>query len=71
MAPSSAKDRAPLRAMNPPTSQIRRIIPGLGRYPAIKPVVIKIPDPTMAPMTRKVESRRLSFLRRCGLEGVS
>jgi hypothetical protein len=48
-------------AKKPPSSHTIRIMRGEGRYSAIKPVVINIPEPTMAPITKKVESRRFIF----------
>src|SRR4030042_2188187 len=66
IAPSSAQDRAPPSVNNPPPSQTSRSHPGDDTYSRIYPEVMKIPDPTTAPMTRKVVSRRLSRLRSCG-----
>jgi hypothetical protein len=40
--------------------------PGDGRYPAMMPEVMKIPEPTTEPMTRKVASRRFIFRSRRG-----
>src|SRR4030042_5118208 len=65
-APSSAQDRAPPNVNRPPPSQTSRSHPGDDTYSRIYPEVMKIPDPTTAPMTRKVVSRRLSRLRSCG-----
>jgi len=66
IAPNSAKERAPLTVIIPPTSQTISINPGEGRCLAISPVVRNIPEPTIAPITKKVESRRFSFLKSPG-----
>src|SRR4030043_1316763 len=50
----------------PPTSQTSRSHPGEDTYSRIYPEVMKIPDPTTAPMTREVVARRVSRLRSCG-----
>src|SRR4030042_1249993 len=70
IAPSSAQDRAPPSVTKPPPSQTSRSHPGDDTYSRIYPVVMKIPDPITAPMTRKVVSRRLSRLRSCGFPSL-
>jgi hypothetical protein len=37
--------------------------PGEGRYSAINPPVINLPEPITAPITSEVESRRFNFLK--------
>jgi len=62
-APNSAKESAPLIVIKPPTSQTIRMRPGEGKYSAIKPAVINMPEPITAPITSEVESRRFKFLK--------